>query len=75
MSDSETGRLFGVFSKCPQSKGRNMMLKHLSHERLTQREMILAKCFDCMGGYIDGRIDCQMDNCPLYPVMPYREQS
>lgn len=51
------------------------MLKHLSHERLTQREMILAKCFDCMGGYIDGRIDCQMNNCPLYPVMPYREQS
>jgi len=40
-------------------------------DRLTQRQAILAKCAECMGNHIDGRIDCQMPECPLYPFMPY----
>jgi len=30
-----------------------------------------AKCFECCNGYIDGRIDCKVTSCPLYPWMPY----
>lgn len=57
----------------PTSRGRNMMLKYLRGEKLTQREAIVAKCFECMGGHFDGRIDCKMESCSLYPYMPYRD--
>ena len=34
--------------------------------------MVKAKCADCMAKYADGRMDCKMEDCPLYPRMPYR---
>jgi hypothetical protein len=49
--------------------------KHLHGSRLTQRQMIRAKCFDCMGAYDDGKADCKVPKCPLYPLMPYRNRS
>ena len=33
---------------------------------------ILAKCYDCMGGYADGRRNCGVNSCPLYKWMPYK---
>jgi hypothetical protein len=54
------------------AKGRLELIKHLKGIRLTQRRMILAKCYDCMGGYIDGKLDCGVEECPLYPLMPYK---
>lgn len=56
----------------PASSGRTQLLKYLSKERLTQRQAIVAKCCDCMGYYVDGRIDCRMPDCTLYPWMPYK---
>jgi len=32
-----------------------------------------CKCEDCMGLYKDGRVDCEVTGCPLYPWMPYRK--
>lgn len=55
------------------SGGKSQMLRHIAGEDLTKGEAIEAKCFDCMGGYADGRIDCQMPHCALYPWMPYKE--
>lgn len=55
------------------SKGKSLMLEHLAGKTLSPRQAMAAKCFDCMGGYADGRIDCKMDHCSLYPWMPYRE--
>ena len=55
------------------SRGKSTYLRYLDGERLTQREAILAKCAECCGGYQDGRLDCRMPACPLYPFMPYRE--
>jgi hypothetical protein len=56
-------------------RGKKELIKHLSGERLTSRQMIIAKCYDCMGFYSDGRgADCEMPDCSLYPVMPYRKQ-
>ena len=38
---------------------------------LTPRQSILAKCAECVSDYIDGREDCEVQGCPLYPFMPY----
>jgi hypothetical protein len=32
-----------------------------------------AKCRDCMNNHCDGRLDCRIVKCPLYPWMPYRK--
>lgn len=34
-------------------------------------EMIKAFCSQCMGDYLDGKIDCEVPGCPLYRSMPY----
>ena len=43
-----------------------------SGKRLKMKELIWAKCYDCMCGYMDGLEDCKNPSCPLYPYMPYR---
>lgn len=40
-------------------------------EKPTRALAILAKCHECMGGYVDGRDDCGATGCPLYPWMKY----
>ena len=40
-------------------------------DKLTPRQMVLAKCAECMGLYADGKEDCQIKECPLYLLMPY----
>jgi Zn-finger protein len=59
----------------PEGKfqGNKQLTKHQNGERLTMKEMILAKCYECMCGYHDGARDCLIPECPLYPLMPYRE--
>ena len=61
-----------VLSVKKESAGKSNLIKHLKGKRLTQRQAILAKCCDCMGYYVDGRNDCEMPECPLYPFMPYQ---
>ena len=39
--------------------------------KLSHNQAIKAKCNECMGGFIDGRIDCGISECPLYPFMKY----
>jgi hypothetical protein len=56
----------------PTSSGKTFLLKHLYGDRLTRDQAIKAKCADCMGYYIDGRTDCELSGCPLYPYMPYK---
>ena len=55
----------------PQSKGKKELLKRLSGGHLTHKESIHAKCFECSNGYIDGKNDCEINDCPLYEYMPY----
>ena len=61
--------LFGIMAR-----GRKELLNHLDGERLTIRQMALARCFDCMGYFADGKADCEIPDCPLYPLMPYRKK-
>jgi hypothetical protein len=39
----------------------------------TRKEAIEFKCWECMGNYVDGMVDCGVTACPLYQWMPYRE--
>lgn len=57
-----------------KARGGKEFKKYLEGGRLTQRQMILAKCYECIGGYADGKMDCEIKDCPLYPLMPYRER-
>jgi hypothetical protein len=54
------------------SKGKSFYINYLSGKKITQRQAILSKCYECMGYYADGRRDCLMQDCALYPWMPYR---
>ncbi len=57
------------------ARGRKELLCHLDGLRLTQRQMILAKCYECMNGYADGKADCLIRSCPLYSLMPFRKRA
>lgn len=55
----------------PLRKGKNALIKHLKGERLTQRNAIAAKCYDCNGmGELDS---CVIKTCALWPYSPYRQ--
>jgi len=56
-----------------KAKGRKELLRYHKEERLTYKQAILACCYECMGGYTDGKYSCGVRGCPLYPFMPYRE--
>ena len=55
------------------AKGKKELLKHLSGGKLTFKQAIFAKCYDCMNYFSDGKIDCKIPSCPLYPFMAYKE--
>jgi hypothetical protein len=52
-----------------RGKGQAQLIKYLSGERITQREAIKAKCYDCNG--MGESIVCDSDNCSLFPYSPY----
>jgi len=54
------------------AQGKKEYLMYLNGEKLTHRQLNLAKCYDCMCGYDDGKKDCNCKTCPLYQFMPYR---
>ena len=54
------------------AKGKRELEAHLREEKLTPLQSLLAKCYDCMCGYADGRRDCEINSCPNYSRMPYR---
>lgn len=53
------------------ARGQRELIKHLEGHCLTLRQAVYAKCNDCTGYYADGKVDCCMPGCPLYPFMPY----
>lgn len=55
-----------------QAKGLQGIKKLLKGVRNTRQEAIEAKCYDCMGGYADGVVDCGDSSCPIYPYNPYK---
>ena len=51
--------------------GRKHLIAHMEGKRLSFKQAILAKCYECMNGFIDGKQDCRIFDCPLYPFMPF----
>lgn len=60
-------------NNAPKSRGLTMLRRRANGERLTRDEAIAAKCCECSGYYLDGRTDCSVTDCALYPYMPYRK--
>ena len=54
-------------------KGIKELNKYRSGGVLTRAQAMAAMCAECMGDYIDGRMDCKTPECPLYPWMAYRK--
>ena len=54
--------------------GQKELIRHLSGERLTLKQAVNAHCYDCMGFYADGKVDCQMPKCSLHPFMAYNQK-
>jgi len=50
---------------------RKYLLAFLFGEKLTPMQTIHARCYECMGGYADGKQDCGVEDCPNYPYMRY----
>ena len=57
-----------------KAQGGKEFRKYENGERLTKNQMCKAKCYDCTCGFEDGRLDCKIPECPLYPQMPYRDK-
>jgi len=55
-----------------KARGRKELIRHLGGRPLQRGQAIRAKCYDCMGYYADGRVDCLSPACPLYGYMIYR---
>ena len=53
------------------ARGQKELLKHLSGQKLTLKQAANAHCYDCAGYYADGKHDCNMPHCSLFPFMPY----
>ena len=56
------------------AQGKNEYLEYLKNgQKLSPIKAIKANCYQCMNSYLDGKIDCEIPDCPLYPFMPYRK--
>jgi hypothetical protein len=73
MEDCIMNKIESIEKFGKEAQGRKELVNHLEGGRLTARQMILSKCFECMGFYADGKVDCEMSDCPCYPLMPYRK--
>ena len=56
-----------------EAQGRRELIKYLEGGKLTLKGMIKGNCYDCMGYFVDGKVDCEMPLCALYPLMSYRK--
>jgi hypothetical protein len=68
-----TDRIKNIRQYGKTALGKKEILKHLSGQRLTPKQAVLAKCYDCAGYYADGKVDCNMPQCSLQPFMPYNK--
>ena len=55
------------------ARGKKDLIRHLEGGRLTHRQAIHAHCYDCMCYFIDGRADCRLTRCSLYPFMIFNK--
>lgn len=55
-------------------RGKKELVAFMEGKQLSAQALILAKCYDCFGWYVDdGAMDCGCIDCPLHPKMPYNK--
>ena len=54
-----------------KARGAKEFLSYSYGKKISLKQSVLAKCFECCGNYMDGKEDCLIEECPLYPFMPY----
>ena len=62
---------YETIESMPLAKGKQELLNHLNNEKLTLKQAVMAKCYDCCGYYQDGKLPCTSKRCALFPFMPY----
>ena len=53
-------------------QGQRPYKDHIDGKTITRKEAMLAKCYECMGFYQDGKQDCKGKSFPLYQFYPYK---
>jgi hypothetical protein len=66
-----TKRIHEIKQHGKTARGKKELIKYLAGGKLTPKQAIQAKCFDCTGYFADGRNDCRMTKCSLYPFMAF----
>jgi len=54
-----------------KAAGHRELILHAYGKRLSARARCRAQCYYCMGFFADGKTDCPIPECPLYPLQPY----
>ena len=52
-------------------KGEKEFNRFVKGDKLSRKEAMLAKCYDCNGGK-ESNCDCEITDCPMYPYHHYR---
>jgi len=56
------------------AQGKQEYIEYLENKnKLSPMKAIKANCYQCMNSYVDGKNDCEISDCPLYPYKPYRK--
>ena len=71
MAEKRVSPFLEEVSRAKLAAGKNEYQKFLEGGKITLGQAVKAKCFDCCGYYEDGKVDCGVRDCPLYPWMPF----
>jgi hypothetical protein len=63
-------RILNIRKHGKTAKGQKEILKHLTGQKLTFKQAIYAKCYECLGYMADGKQDCKMQRVPFIRSCP-----
>jgi hypothetical protein len=62
-----------IYNSC-NAPGNRYLKDYMEGKKLSLNQAVKAKCAECMAGFLDGKIDCGLGDCPLYPWMVYSKK-
>jgi hypothetical protein len=51
-------------------QGKNSLVKYLEGGKITRKQAMNAKCYDCNG--LGESNECNIESCSLYPYSPFK---
>jgi hypothetical protein len=59
-----------------KAQGKREYVDYLeTRKKLSPIKAIKAHCYQCQNSYVDEKNGCGMQDCPLYPYMPYHKDA